>query len=257
VTNRSPGGDTLAFQKHAVQGLLTGIALLAFGRAQAAPAAFGTPKLVETHRLSISEPSDLAIDETGKILWTVTNKPAKVYQLDRTGNVVKTLKYEGRDLEGIAYDPSDRTLWVTEERTREIVHMNLEGDVTRTYRLDLAGKPNSGPEGICLDDRGRMFLLNEKEPGLFIELDRDRSISARTALDFAIDYSGISYGRKAAAFWIVSDQSQKLVLWTKTKGVIAECALPFPKPEGVAVDEAARRIYIVSDSENSLYVFRM
>jgi uncharacterized protein YjiK len=232
-------------------------ALIACGCAQAAPPALGAPRLIETHPLTISEPSDLAIDETGKILWTVTNKPAKVYQLDLAGNVVKTLKYVGRDLEGIAYDPADHTLWVTEERTREIVHLNLEGEVLKTYALDLVGKPNSGPEGICLDDRGRMFLLNEKEPGLFIELNRDLSIATKNPLGFAIDYSGLTYGRKAGGFWIVSDQSQKLFFWTKAKGVVSECALPFPKPEGVAVDEAAKRIYIVSDSENKLYVYRM
>jgi uncharacterized protein YjiK len=33
--------------------------------------------------------------------------------------------------------------------------------------------------------------------------------------------------------------------------------LPFPKAEGIAVDETAKRIYIVSDSEKKLYVFRL
>ena len=76
-------------------------------------------------------------------------------------------------------------------------------------------------------------------------------------LAFALDYSGMAQSRKPGRFWIVSDQSQKLYLWDKAKGVVGECALPFPKAEGVAVDEAAKRIYIVSDSENTLYVYQL
>jgi len=216
-----------------------------------------TFRLVATHPLTISEPSDLTIDDSGKTLWTVTNKPAKVYQLDLDGNVTKTLNYVGQDLEGIVYDSASRTLWVTEERTRELVHLNLDGDVLGRKQLDLVGKKNHGPEGICLDDRGRMFLVNEKEPGLFIELDRNLAISARLPLGFAGDYSGITYDRKKRCFWIVSDESQKLYMWTKPKGVIGEFSLPILKAEGVAVDEVAKLIYVVSDSENKLYVFHM
>ena len=102
-----------------------------------------------------------------------------------------------------------------------------------------------------------MFVLNEKEPGLFIELTPQISISARRALDFAQDYSGLAYGGKAGCFWIVSDQSRMLYRWSRSKGVIARLPLPFGKAEGVAVDEAAQLIYIVSDSENKLFVYRI
>ena len=221
--------------------------------------AAGAPviRLLAAHTLAVSEPSDLTLDTSTHTLWTVTNHPARVCQLDVQGNLLKTLKYEGQDLEGIAYDPATRTLWVAEEREREIVQLSLDGDVLGRHRLPLAGKPNSGPEGICLDDRGRMFVLNEKEPGLFIELDRRLRISARRPLAFAGDYSAISYSRRKGCFWIVSDQSQKLFLWSGPKGVIAEFPLSFPKAEGVAVDEAANLIYIVSEAGNTLYVFQM
>jgi hypothetical protein len=38
--------------------------------------------------------------------------------------------------------------------------------------------------------------------------------------------------------------------------MLEQYQLPMPKPEGVAVDIAAHRIYIVSDYTNSLYVLQ-
>ena len=76
-------------------------------------------------------------------------------------------------------------------------------------------------------------------------------------MGFALDYSGLTWDPKRSSFWIVSDQSRALYLWSPKSGVLEEYGLPFPKAEGIAVDEAAKRIYIVSDSENRLYVFRL
>ena len=222
-----------------------------------APRAPGALPLVATHALSVPEPSDLAIDETGTRLWTVTNHPARVYQLDTDGNLVKPLRFEGQDLEAVAYDRSDHTLWVAEERRREIVHLDLDGEVLARHPLDLAGDRNSGIEGLCLDDQGRMFALNEKRPGLFLELDRQAGIAARREVRFAQDYSGITYDRARRCFWIVSDKSQQVFLWDRKDGVLKAYPLPYPKAEGVAVDDAAKRLYIVSDSEQKLFVYRL
>ena len=237
--------------------LMAVAATLGCGACGAAETAkIGTLQLLETHPLSIREPSGLTINESGTALWVVTNNPDSVFQLDLKGNPVKTLDFVGEDLEGIEYDPSDKTLWVVEENRREIVHLDLQGKVLSRHPLGLVGKKNSGLEGICLDDQGRMFALNEKNPGLFLELKADLSIAGQHPLDFAKDYSGLAYNREAKSFWIVSDQEQKLYLWSTRSGVLDEYPLPFPKAEGIAIDAAANRIYIVSDSENSLYVYQ-
>ena len=210
--------------------------------------------LLATHALTISEPSDLAIDDTGTMLWTVTNNPEKLYQLDLDGQVVKTLSYVGNNLEGVAYDRRDRTLWLAEENLREVVHVDLNGAVLGRYPLALTGEQNSGLEGICLNDSGTVFVLNEKHPGLFIRLKPDLSIDSMLELTFAKDYSGMTYDIHRKSFWIVSDQSEQLYRWT-TSGVQEQYVLPFPKPEGVAEDPLRQRIYVVSDSTNALYVF--
>jgi uncharacterized protein YjiK len=214
-------------------------------------------QLVATDSLTIPEPSDVTIDAAATSLWMVTNNPARVYKLDLHGNVVERLNYRGSDLEAIAYDGSDSTLWVVEERTRELVHLDLDGDVLSRQLLDLAGEPNHGPEGLCLDRDGHLFVLNEQNPGLFVALNADLSIASRQELTFAGDYSGLSSSNRQDAFWMVSDQSQRVYLWSKQAGIIGQHNLPFPKAEGVAFNEAANLLYIVSDSEKKLYTYRI
>lgn len=222
----------------------------------AGPESAAALTLLEVHVLSIAEPSDLAIDETGTILWTVTNHPEKVYQLQTDGTVVKELSYVGSDLEGVAYDPRDHTLWLAEENRREVVHVDLDGAVLATHALGLTGALNSGLEGICVNDSGTVFVLNEKEPGLFIRLKSDLSIETSTGLSFSLDYSGMCYDAGRKCFWITGDQSKKLYLWTPPNQVVSEFALPFSKPEGIAFDPLTNRIYVVSDQTNGLYVFK-
>lgn len=213
--------------------------------------------LVATHPLSMKEPSDLAIDESGGRLWTVTNDPSHVYELDADGRTVRTLAFLGEDLEAIAYDRSDRTLWVAEENRREVIHLDLDGRVLSRHALGLTGETNSGLEGLCVNDKGRLFALNEKRPGLFIELDEKIRIAARREVRFVADFSGITYDRARGQFWIVSDKSREVVLWDPKRGVMKQYPLPYEKAEGVAVDDASRRLYIVSDSEQKLYVYRL
>lgn len=235
---------------------ITGTLGLACGSSgPAGPPSGPTLRLIAAYPLSIPEPSGLAINDSGTVLWTVTNNPDKVYELDLTGRVVRTLAYSGHDLEGIAYDSSDRTLWVAEENRREIVHLDSSGAVLSRHRLGLVGEDNSGLEGICFDDQRRMFVLNEKFPGMFIPLNPDYSIARQDTLTFARDYSDIFYNRLRNCFWIISDLSQRLYLFDPASGVQGEYALPFPKGEGVAFDAARNLVYVVSDSEHKLYVY--
>jgi len=229
-------------------------------RAQAKPPAniiASELTLLSSHELSVSEPSDLALDASGKSLWTVTDRPGKVHQLALDGTLLKTLKFVGDDLEAIAYDASDHSLWVAEENLREVVHLDLEGNELSRHPLGIKGKKNSGIEGLCLDSKGRMFALNEKDPGLFLELDAKHAIAVRRTITFAGDYSAISYDRKKDGFWILSDQAQTLYRCNRTAGVLQGYPLPFPKPEGIAVDEVTKRAYLVSDSQHRLYVFQL
>ena len=240
-------------------GLLAGGLLVGCGgsaKKVAEPTAPPQLPLIAAHPLDFPEPSDVAIDVAGATLWMVGNHPERVYQLDLAGTLVRTLPYDGHDLEGIAFDPRDTTLWVTEENLREVVHLSRDGVELSRHSLGLTGEQNSGLEGICLDNGGRVFVLNEKHPGLFIALDSGLAIASEDSLDFANDYSGMAYHPARSCFWIVSDQSERLFLWSTSQHVVAEYLLPFRKPEGIAFDPVADRVYVVSDATNVLYVYR-
>jgi uncharacterized protein YjiK len=221
-----------------------------------APQVVGSMPLLATHVLAIREPSDLAIDETGTILWTVTNHPEKVYRLGLDGHLVDSLSYVGSDLEGVAYDPRDKTLWLAEENKRQVVHIDPQTDtVLGKYLTGITGEQNSGLEGICLNDSGTVFVLNEKKPCMFFRLRPDFTPAPGLGLGFALDYSGMTYDVPKQCFWLVSDVSQRLYRWTPSGGVQAQYSLPMAKPEGIAYDPVAHRIYVVSDATNALYVF--
>lgn len=220
-----------------------------------APRSIQTLRLVSSYTLDFAEPSDVTIDDTGTRLWAVSNSPDSVYELDLSGRRVKALPFVGHDLEGIAFDKSDQTLWLAEENRREVVHIDLNGNVLGTFPLGITGEQNSGLEGLCLTAAGGIYLLNEKRPGLFITLDPSVAIATIDTLKFAGDYSGMSFDPATGAVWIVSDQSRRLYLWSRTSGVMKEYYLPYDKAEGVAYDPVADRFYIVTDTGHTLYVY--
>ncbi len=216
----------------------------------------GPLMLLGEYAVDIAEPSGLTIDSQGKRLWTVGDNE-RVFELDLQGQILKVLDYRGRDPEGIVYDPSDATLWLVEERRREIVHIDLGGALLLSRRLDLEGEANNGLEGICRDDEGVLYVLNEKSPGLFIQLKEDLSISSSEEIEFADDYSGLYCAGQRGVFWVLSDQSETLFRWDRTSDVLNRYALPFPSAEGVAIDAARGRVYIVSDRASKLFVFEL
>lgn len=214
---------------------------------------FLTP--LQVFDLAVSEPSGLTIDDSGTTLWTVSNK--RIYRLGLDGKVLEQLNYTGVDLEGIAYDARNGSLWVVEEGLRQVINLTTKGVVLSSHSLDLQGDLNSGLEGICLDDSDSLFTVNEKDPTMFFELDGDVSIKERVNLAFAGDCSGLAYNPKEKCFWMLSDQEQRIYLWTKTKGIVASYLLPYRKAEGIAYDPDENLVYVVNDEQGKLYVYRI
>ena len=136
-----------------------------------------------------------------------------------------------------------------------MVHLDADGKVLARRELDLEGRANSGLEGVCVDSSGGVHAVSEKDPRLFLTLAADLSVRSRQELDFAKDLSGLDCNGGQGRLWVLSDQSRRLYLWGPEEGVVRTYPLPFDKAEGVAVDRAAGLAYIVSESEDRLYVF--
>jgi len=209
--------------------------------------------------LSIEEPSGLTYDPNTQTLWTVNDPDNnKIYNISLEGELLETLSFTGDDLEGIAYDDITNTLWVADELTSEIINVSLQGEELQRVPLSVSQySSGSGLEGLCIGNSGEFYLLKEKNPGIFIEVNPDLLSITETIITFADDFSGICYDSEKDGFWIISDESEKLYLWDLVNGVREEYSLDIPKAEGVVFITETNSFYIVSDSEQKLYKYHL
>lgn len=208
-------------------------------------------------KIPVTEPSglDLTFDEKG--FWIVSDQNSKVYLIDSWGRVVKSFKVDGESLEGITVI-DERTLAVVLERTREVVVLDTSGLELKRRKLNLKGELNSGLEGITYDPAEKKFyILNEKQPRLLVTLDENLSELKRDTLNFAKDVSGIFFDSSKKILWILSDESQKIVQTDLRGNPIQEFKIKVTQPEGITLNKARTKLYLVSDKTGTLYVFNL
>lgn len=213
--------------------------------------------LLNEKPISILEPSGLSFNADKSLLYVVSDNTAKVYKLSLKGAVLGSLEYEGEDLEGITVDPSSGNIFVVEERKREVVRLNKYGKEISRTTLDIENnKANNGLEGITFNnDNNHLFVLNEKNPGLLIELNETGKILKEIELDFASDYSGIYYESTEKVLWIISDQSRTVTKCDLEGNKIISYKLNSSNAEGIVVDPDSKKIYIVLDGMDKLQVY--
>lgn len=203
------------------------------------------------------------MDMSGQFLWTVSDMPGgSVYSISFRGEILNQLSYRGDDLEGITMNPADGTLWVLEERLRQAVQLDITGRVLQKIQIPVVvTDENSGPEGIAVNPKnGHLYILNEKLPREFIELDKSFRVVRRISVEFdrpfqMNDLSGLFYDWETQQFWMVSDESAKIVITDSNLTPRYAYNLDRMKFEGIAVDSERRRIYLVNDEEDRLYIY--
>jgi len=210
-------------------------------------------KIISQIPLKVPEPSGLAFDRSRSGLWTVSDQTGSVYKLDLSGGVIQTLTIGATDLEGVCYNRLTGELLVVEENVADVLQLDSLGTILGRHPI-LQTHDNSGLEGICSDDLGNIFVIKEKLPGKWIALNPDFSIAETIELTFAPDYSDIACDTGENRFWILSDQGQQLFLWDKDKGVLENYHIPIENPEGIVIDFVNQIFYIVSDSQQRLFI---
>lgn len=214
---------------------------------------------IESFWINVPEPSGLALNVNGTSLWTVSDHTAKVYQLSFSGQLLKTLRFQGEDLEGVSQSPLDFSLWVTEERSRELVQLDTLGTEIERSLVNVENREeNSGLEGAAIDPQsGARFIANEKKPALIARLNSRNQIQESWDIHITEDCSGLAFEPSGEFIWFVSDESKKVVKLNRQGNRISTYKINVDKAEGIAVSTADSLIYIVSDSEQKLYLFRM
>jgi len=214
-------------------------------------------KIIAEFKLKIPEPSGLALSADGKNLWMVSDQNSTVYFTSLNGTIIKCFKVNAEDLEGVAI-LSDTSIAVISERSSEILLLNNNGKEYSRKRLNINGKSNVGPEGISYDRKNcRYFVVKEKKPRLLYEYDSKFNEVKKTKIDFGDDLSGLNYISEKDELWIISDESE-LVAKCSTAGEVKEkYTTDINQIEGIAVDYRNKKIYLVSDSKEKLYVVEM
>lgn len=209
------------------------------------------------YAISVPEPSGLVMTQDNKGFWTVSDETSTIYRLNNEGSVVQTIKVNGFDFEAITLI-DDTILVILQERTREMVFLDTSGNELKRIKLDLEGELNSGPEGIAFNPKNRHFyILNEKKPSLFVELDEQLNIIRKDTLKFCKDVSGLYFDEANQILWMLSDESQ-LVIKTDLNGKLLEkIEISIPQMEGITLSKNGRNLYIVSDNKETLYVFKV
>lgn len=222
-----------------------------------------TLTLLETWPLEIDGPSGLALNPNGEYLWTVSDATdGHIYKISKTGQVLETLTYQGDDLEGITVDARDGTLWVVEERLREIVKVARNGQILLRIKINVEqNRENDGLEGITFNPNiNHIYIVNEKNPMQFIELDASMEIVRSVPIDFkspfnVTDLSGLAFDATSNEIWFLSDESAKIVVTDLQLTPKRVYLTRINKGEGIALDTQNNKVYLVSDDDQALYVF--
>ncbi|NNG27526.1 MAG: hypothetical protein HKM87_08370 [Ignavibacteriaceae bacterium] len=213
--------------------------------------------LLGSYDIPVPEPSGLTLtfNETG--FWTVSDEDSSLYEIDSYGKKIKRIQVDGFDLEGVTII-DDSTLAIVLERTREVIILDTSGIELRRAKINLEGELNSGLEGITYNDSAKHFyIVNEKDPVLIIVLDRNLDEVKRDTIKFAADVSGIFYDANNNMLWILSDEDQMVVKADMNLTVIDKFKISLTQPEGITINRKNDRMYIISDIEEKLSVYKI
>jgi len=216
-------------------------------------------ELTGSYKLNIREPSGLTLSSDSEFLWTVSDQYSSLYKITKNGQLVDSAEISGAGLEGIEIFGNNYFCVVT-ERDRGVLLYTPEIKLKKRVLLDLdmSNEENSGIEGIAHNPvTGVTYILNEKNPGLLIEINDKFDIVKKKKLNFAKDYSGLEIDTSKNHLWIISDESQLLFKCDLDGSPIDSFKVDIPQIEGIAIDFHENLIYLVSDKTEMLYVFRL
>jgi uncharacterized protein YjiK len=213
--------------------------------------------LLRRYDIPVPEPSGLTLTNDQNRFWTVSDENSSLYELDKFGKIIKRIKVNGFDLEGVTVI-DEATLAIVLERTREVVVLDTSGMELQRVKINLEGELNSGLEGITYNDSTKHFyIVNEKDPALIIELDGDLNEVRRDTIKFAADVSGIFYDENDNMLWILSDEDQMVIKTDMELNIITKFNISVIQPEGITVNKNGDRLYIISDLEEKLSVYKI
>ena len=206
------------------------------------------------YNLDIPEPSGIAYNSKNNTFMVVSDARQDIFLIDSIGTVKGTISTSSSDLEGITLSKNCDTIYVVEETKKLVTTYTSSGTLLGSFPVNVATNPAHALEGITRNNtNGHLMVLNEKLPCMILEFN-DSSEVRRKEINYSIDISDIFFEEAANNYWLVSHESRKIIELNSTFNLLSEWTVPIVQAEGITI--VHNRIYIVSDSENKLYVFQ-
>jgi uncharacterized protein YjiK len=209
-------------------------------------------ELVTVYSMSVTEPSGLAVARASGNLYMVSDGRPEIFRIDTTGKVLGSIPITATDLEGITATANADTFFVVEETAAMVSTFLPNGTKVASFPVNVWTDPKHKLEGITRTPEGHLMVLNEKVPMLMLEFSGTTELWRRT-LSYTTDISDICYDADTDSYWIVSDESQKVLKLSRGGDLLGEWSTPVNQGEGIAT--IGRRLYIVSDTDAKFYVF--
>lgn len=217
-------------------------------------AASGNLKFIKSVDIDIEDPSGLSLSQDLKSLWVVCNESGQVYRIALDGRIIEKFQTSFLDLEGIATIDASHLAFIP-ERSRTIVVTLNDGTILQEAPLPILGDDNLGPEGLAYDSLAEEFHIIKEKPGTWITLNKELEPVRERQLEFAMDYSSLSFDCERRNLWVMSDESRSVHVIDEAGQIKASFSFDIEQMEGLAVDYENQRLYIVSDALSKLYVF--
>jgi uncharacterized protein YjiK len=214
-------------------------------------------ELINKFEINIEEPSGLTLDTNKGILYTVSDNSNKLYKITKEGVVLQEYEINATDLEGVCIYNSD--LLLANEQKKQLIQYNTLSGSSTVYSINYSNNSlNSGIEGVAYNKTDNLiYILNEKNPGELLILNNNFIVIDSYILNFANDYSGICYSSKDNVLWITSDESSTINKCDLKGNLIKSYNINVNKCEGIALDINSGIIYVISDSESKMYLFKI
>jgi uncharacterized protein YjiK len=200
----------------------------------------------------LSEPSGIVYNSITNSFYVVSDTISKIFEIDLEGNLLNAININADDLEGISLSKNLDTIYVVEESDHLITSLLTNGSKIGSISINVSTNSSNSLEGITIDDRYNIFVINEKAPRYLIKLENNLEVS-RVEITAVKDLSDICYDPILDCMWIISDESEKIIKITNSGSVIAQWQIPFSKGEGITL--VNDKIYVVRDSDAKMFIF--
>jgi len=214
-------------------------------------------ELIAIYSVRVDSPSGLSFGSDKSTLWTVSDKPGgRIFEIDTTGNRLRSFSYSGNDLEGISFDPRDSSLWMVDENLGQLIHLDAGGSALAFQNISSVSD-GGGLEGISLDViHSKIYMVKEKDFGALITLDELAMTQSLQQIAFAPDFSSISYIPSQDKLWILSDEASNVYRVNLDGSFLDVYAIDMVQPEGMVYDEESQIFYIIDDTTEKLHKYK-